>query len=120
MRVVFPGLASLVLAFGAAPAFSQAAADGKPEAEVSDSAETNTNRVVAATAADLRPGAEIRDIEGGLVGRIQSADRDSAIVTTGRTRVRLPLSSFGKNRAGLVISMSRMELEAAAAEQLGS
>lgn len=121
MRIVFPGLvAAFSLGCGAAPAFAQPRSEAQPVTAEAEDDEATADRVVAATAADLRPGAEIRDVEGGLVGRIQSADRDSAIVTTGRTRARLPLSSFGKNRTGLVISMSRSELEAAAAAQSGS
>ena len=123
MRVAFRTLIG-ALALSAAPlaAFAQSEAEPTaetPEAPSEPAAEPGEDRVVRAAASDLRAGAEVRDVRGGLVGRIQSADADSAIVSTGRTRVRLPLSSFGRNRAGLVISLSRTELEAAAARQSG-
>lgn len=85
MRVLFPAIvAAFALTCATSPASSHTP-DGKPPAEESESEEATADRVVAATAADLRPGAEIRDVEGGLVGRIQTTERDSAIITTGRT-----------------------------------
>jgi hypothetical protein len=67
--------------------------------------------IVAATRSDFRAGAEVRDTEGGLVGTVDS---------TGNVRAKLPFGSFGKNDRGLVISLSRAELEAAAAAQSSS
>ena len=70
--------------------------------------------VSAATATDLRAGVMVHDAAGGMVGTVVSADADSAVVSTGTIRAEIPLRSFGKNNLGLVISMTRAQLEAAA------
>jgi hypothetical protein len=69
----------------------------------------------AATAADLRAGVQVRDQQGGIVGTIESADAASAVVFTGAARGRLALTSFGSNGQGLVIAMTKAQLEAAVA-----
>jgi hypothetical protein len=72
--------------------------------------------VRAATAADLHTGVQVRDQAGGVVGTIETADASGAVVSTGTVRARLPLTSFGANGQALVISMTRGQLEAAAAQ----
>lgn len=69
--------------------------------------------VQPATAADLRAGVQVHDQQGSLVGTIESADAASAVVSTGTARGRLALASFGRNSQGLVISMTKAQLEAA-------
>ncbi len=44
---------------------------------------------------------------------IRSAPK-GAIVSTGKARAEIPLSSFGKNDKGLVVSMTKAELDAQA------
>jgi hypothetical protein len=70
---------------------------------------------VNATAVDLRAGAQVHDPHGALVGTIESPDASGAIVNTGTARGRLALSSFGRNSQGLVIAMTKAQLEAAIA-----
>jgi hypothetical protein len=71
--------------------------------------------VAAATQADLRAGAAVSDTQGGSVGTIESADTEGAVVATGKARAKLPLASFGKNASGgLVVSMTKAQIEAAA------
>ena len=71
--------------------------------------------VAAATQADLRSGAAVSDTHGGAVGTIESADAEGAVVATGKARAKLPLASFGKNASGgLVVSMTKAQIEAAA------
>ena len=41
---------------------------------------------------------------------------DAAIVNTGTARAEIPITSFGKNDKGLVISVSKAEIEAKAEE----
>ena len=73
--------------------------------------------VTAAQPTDFRTGIEVRDATGGMVGTVESVDSDGAVVFTGNVRAKLPFQSFGKNNLGLVISLSRAELEAAATAQ---
>jgi hypothetical protein len=75
--------------------------------------------VTAATAADLRAGVTVSDAQGGRVGTVETADATGAVVSTGTVRARLPLSSFGKNAQGLVISLTQAQLNAAAQAQSG-
>ena len=90
----------------AANAQAQATAPGTPAA---------TAAVRAATAADLRTGVQVHDQQGALVGTVESADAASAVVSTGTARARLALASFGMNSQGLVIAMTKAQLEAAVA-----
>lgn len=84
------------------------------EADPAFEAPAEAGATVLAEPADFRAGAEVRDTAGDLVGTIEAVERDGAVVATGSVRAKLPLSSFGKNGRGLVISLSRAELEAAA------
>ena len=62
----------------------------------------------------MTAGAAVRDAQGGEVGTIESVDADSAIVSTGSVRADVPLTSFGKNGQGLVLAITRAQLEAQA------
>jgi hypothetical protein len=95
---------------------AEAEADAAVETQADDGSPTG-GAIVAATRSDVRAGAEVRDTQGGLVGTVESVDSDGAVVSTGNVRAKLPFGSFGRNDRGLVISLSRAELEAAASSQ---
>lgn len=123
-KMRFLGAAAAILAFPAAAAAQvseapaeQPAAAAPEQAQAAAPEPAEAAAVTAATAADVRSGAEVRDTSGGLVGTIESVDAEGAVVATGSVRAKLPFSSFGKNGEGLVISVTRAELEAAAAAQ---
>jgi len=67
---------------------------------------------VPATAADIKAGAPVRDVKGasiGVVGTLaanQVADPDSIVVDTGQNKVGVPLSAFGKDDDGLMLSIT--------------
>lgn len=71
--------------------------------------------VTAATAADVKAGVPVFDQKGGVVGKIESVSAKGAVVSTGKARASIPVASFGKNDKGLVVSMSKTELEGASA-----
>jgi hypothetical protein len=73
---------------------------------------TDAAAIKPATAADVKKGAEVYDQKGGTVGTIESVTTEGAIVATGKVRVPIPVSSFAKNDKGLVISMTKAELDA--------
>lgn len=98
---------------------ADAEAERDPAAAEDSDRGAEAGATVLADPSDIRVGAEVRDPEGGLVGTIESVDSDGAVVTTGQARAKLPLGSFGKNDRGLVISLTRAELEAAARAQGG-
>jgi hypothetical protein len=63
-------------------------------------------RAVAATAADIKAGAALRDIKGVALGTIVSIDGEQAVVDTGQTKIGVPLIAFGKDDKGLLLGMT--------------
>jgi hypothetical protein len=95
-----------------APAAGASATD----AGASTAATASVGPVEAATAADIKTGAAVMDQKGGSVGTIESVTAEGAVIATGKAKVQIPLGSFGKSSSGLVIGMTKTELEAAAAK----
>ena len=69
--------------------------------------------LVPATAADIKAGAQVRDIKGVPVGTIATlaanevvADPNQAVIDTGQTKIGVPLSAFGKDDKGLMLSIT--------------
>jgi hypothetical protein len=87
--------------------------EGQPAATTTQTTTTET-QVTAATAADLKAGASVYDQIGGLVGKIDSADDKGAVVNTGKARAEIPIASFGKNDKGLVVTITKAEIDAQA------
>ena len=48
-----------------------------------------------ATAADITPGAGLRDIDGKPIGKVGSVDADGVVVDSGEFKVKVPLVSVG-------------------------
>src|SRR3954468_11855815 len=67
-----------------------------------------------ATAADIKAGATVYDLQGGIVGTVEASDAEGVVVSTGSTRAKLGLSGFGVGDKGLTIAMTRAELDATA------
>ena len=59
-----------------------------------------------ATAADIKAGAALRDMNGVTLGTIVSLDGDQAVVDTGQTKIGVPLIAFGKDNKGLLLGMT--------------
>ena len=70
--------------------------------------------VAKATAADVKAGDSVYDQKGAVVGKIVSAKGKTAVIDTGTTKASVPISSLGKSDKGLVIGMTKSEIEAAA------
>jgi myo-inositol-hexaphosphate 3-phosphohydrolase len=68
----------------------------------------------AATAADVKAGLSVYDQKGGVVGKIASISGKNAVLDTGTVKASIPISSFAKSDKGLVIGMTKAEIEAAA------
>jgi hypothetical protein len=87
-----------------------------------DTVDRNVNRGVdtrltVATRADVSGGATVRDSRGRRIGIVQSVSADSAVVVSGRQRVRVPISSLYRSANGLVTRMSRDQFSAQARAQ---
>ncbi|MEO6361322.1 MAG: hypothetical protein ABIO43_12250 [Sphingomicrobium sp.] len=63
-------------------------------------------KAVPATAADIMPGAVVRDVNGAALGKVESIDGDSAILVYSSGKIRFPLVGFGKDPQGLLISLT--------------
>ena len=68
--------------------------------------DTHRSAPVAATAADVKAGAALRDSKGVQIGTIVSVDASQAIVDTGQTKIGVPLIAFGKDDQGLLLGMT--------------
>ena len=101
-------------------AVAEARAEVLAEAQAEAAAQGDAEAVRPVTISDVRAGNAVHDTEGGVVGTVESVDERGAVVSTGRARARLPFSSFGRNGRGLVISMTRAQLEAEVAARTPS
>ena len=75
---------------------------------------TSAAATKAATAADVKKGVSVYDQNGGVVGKIDSISGKNAVLNTGSARATVPISSFAKNDKGLVIGMTKAEIDAQA------
>lgn len=62
-------------------------------------------RARSATPSDVKPGSPVDDEYGTLLGSIESAAPDGAVIKTDDGYVRVPLGAFGKCRQGLVLEV---------------
>lgn len=65
--------------------------------------------IVAATAADMTPGAAVRDIDGVPLGTVQEMVESGVILTVDGKKVKLALDSFAKDENGLLIGITASE-----------
>ena len=92
------------------------AAPGDPATTTTQTTTTETKAegVTLATEADIKVGTKVYDQSGAEVGKVDSVSAKGAIVSTGKARAEIPLSSFGKNDKGLVVSLTKAELDSQA------
>jgi hypothetical protein len=83
-----------------------------PNATATDQAQAP--KVTAVTKEDVKTGVSVYDQKGGVVGKIVSTSAKGAVVDTGTIKATIPTSSFAKGDKGLVISMTKAEIDAAA------
>jgi len=100
-RILAAALATAALSPIAAQAQSAAPASAAPATQ---------QAAVAPTV-----GAKVYGPDGVEAGTVEKVDAANAVVNTGTKRATLPLAAFGKNEKGLLISMSKAQLEAAVA-----
>lgn len=77
-------------------------------------ATADARATVKATKADVKAGAAVFDSSGNSVGKIESVTAKGVVLNTGKVQVTVPLSAFAKNDKGLLIGMTKDEIEAAA------
>lgn len=71
---------------------------------------------VAAEAADVVAGRDVRDKRGKGIGLIESVAPDGAVVVTELGKVKVPLEAFGKDGMGLMLDLTKGEFDKLVAE----
>jgi hypothetical protein len=98
----------------AAPANSPAAAAATKPGQAPTANAPASTATTASASGGVAAGATVRDTSGGTVGTIESVDGQYAVLATGKNKVRLPLSSFGRGADGPIIAMTQAQVDAAA------
>lgn len=62
---------------------------------------------------DVAVGAAVYGPQGSQVGTVEKVEGGNAVVNTGKNSAALPLNAFGKNEKGLLLSMTREQLDGA-------
>ena len=79
--------------------------------EVANRRRSRSDRGVPATPDDLVAGAPVFDKSGIELGTIRSVDGSTAVVETDTGAVGVPVEAFGKNRKGLMFSMTKAQFD---------
>lgn len=98
---------------------STAPASGTATTPASGAAAASTQAGAAAPAsgtAAVTVGASVSDASGAPVGTVESIANGTATVSTGTAKAGLPVSAFAKGPNGLVIGMTKAQVEAAVAQ----
>lgn len=117
MKTILTMLAGSAIAV-AAPAGAQTTAAPQPAAAAPAQAAPAATQAAptGGAPAGVVVGATVKDQAGGVVGTIQSVGNGSAVVSTGRINAALPFASFASTPTGPIISLTREQLEAQAAQ----
>lgn len=103
---------ALITALAASAALTTAAA-----AQTSPAAQpAPTGAAAAAAAPNVAAGATVTDTSGAPVGTIESVSNGNAVLSTGTAKAAIPVSSFAKGANGLVIGVTKAQLEAQVAQ----
>lgn len=92
-----------------------AAAAAPPSTTAAPAASASAATPAASASGEVVAGATVKDTNGGTVGTIESVDGQYAVLSTGKHKVRLPMTSFGKGAEGPVLAMTQAQVDAAAA-----
>lgn len=74
----------------------------------------------AATAAEVRPGMQVVDPAGGIVGTVTAVKGDNLALKTDKHELQLPLASFTASDGKLLFGMTAAQLNAEADSQLAA
>lgn len=113
------GAAAPLFAQASTPAGASAPAASSPAATASQAPAASSPSAAASGPAQVTAGAQVVDSKGGAVGTITSVNGNVAVVDTGTIKASIPISSFGKSDKGLLLGMTKSELEAAAKSAQG-
>jgi preprotein translocase subunit YajC len=105
----------------AAPSFAQMSTPtSTPAAAPQAAPATDSAAAPAAATPNVTAGAQVADASGGAVGTIESVSGSNAVLSTGTAKATLPVTAFAAApNGGLVIGMTKAEVEAAVAKAGG-
>lgn len=104
---------ALLLPMGLAHAQSAEPQQSAPSPATSPASQAGTVEATPATDADLAKGATVNDPAGQPVGTIDSISDAGVVLAVGEQRIQVPKKVIGKTDSGLVIAVTRAQLEAA-------
>jgi len=64
-----------------------------------------------AAASELTSGATVNDNTGTAMATIDKVDADGVILSMGKSKVKIPADAFGRNKAGLLLDMTKTQFE---------
>jgi hypothetical protein len=88
-----------------------------PTSGASAGRQTGPVQVTPATDADFTKGKAVKDLSGQLVGTIDSTTEVGVVLAIGKQLIQVPKSAIGKNDSGLVMAMTRTQVEAGAGDR---
>jgi len=100
----------------AGPALAQADASAQGTAPQA-TAPSTTAAATTGGAAQVTVGATVNDTSGGQVGTVSAVSGGNATIDTGTAKASVPVTSLAQGQSGLVIAMTKAQLEAAVAAQ---
>lgn len=110
--------ANLILIAAAAavalPSAALAQESSPPPESEAPAASSSGGATSAATEADITTGKTVYDKNGEVVGTVESSSAAGAVVKTDSARVQIPLTGFAKNDTGLVLGLTKAEVDSAA------
>ena len=98
------------------PAATPSQAATAPATAGGAAATTAGTAAPATSTAAIAPGGKVLDTAGGIAGTVESVDGDFVVLATGKSKVRLPKTSFAMGPNGPVIALTAAQLDAAAAQ----
>lgn len=69
----------------------------------------------AAAAVQVAAGATVYGPDGNEVGKVEKVEGGNAVINTGKNSAAVPVGAMGRNDKGLLVSMTRDQLDAAVA-----
>lgn len=105
----------------AAPSFAQMSTPTSTPAAAPTSPAPDSTAPAPTAAPNVTAGAQVADASGGAVGTIESVSGGNAVLSTGMAKATLPVTAFAAApNGGLVIGMTKVDVEAAVAKAGGA
>ena len=79
-----------------------------------------TSPAISATPAEVKPGMQVVDPSGGVVGTVTAVDAGNLVLKTDKHELHLPLASFTASEGKLLFGMTAAQLNAEADKQMAA